>query len=368
MILFLLDPLSNFSSMQIRPDNLMVLLFTLGLLFLIINPSLRILLFVSTIFFSLAFLTSIKILPAILIVIFFVIFWKIKKKKEILIFLAGFFLPVIIFFGIFFYSGLHQEMLVQIFKDSSTIINSILNPGKLLFYFKPNNLYLFGASAKPLNWYYLISLPILSLFGGLIITYNYFRNLKHQAFDFNILLVLIFLVQLIFLFSVYSIFIQYFLPVSWLASIFAALFISSLISYPKLKFLNIASNVILLLTLILLIKVSVKNNLIRAKIDNTKTIESIKHIWQIIPKNEYVFPNYLFRPLAYPITYGLFLGDVPAQILNKYPRISVFLEKKRVKYLLLNDYTLNFLPTSEQKYIREKYKITSTIDNLWILK
>jgi hypothetical protein len=77
--------------------------------------------------------------------------------------------------------------------------------------------------------------------------------------------------------------------------------------------------------------------------------------WKQIPEGTYTFPNYLFRPSMYPITYGYFIGNVPPVILNRLPSITGSLEKYDVKILLVDDYLLSKLPVDVAMYINEHY-------------
>lgn len=258
-------------------------------------------------------------------------------------------------------------MLTQLFLDANLINNSILNPGKIPSYFKANNIFIYGIGGKTLIWYYLISLPVLTSFGLLAFFAGFYTHKK----DFNysksgIILASILIIQTIFLFVIYSVFIQYFLPISWLLAAFTAFLITWLIRVIKNKIVNFSFLVVIITLTSLLIQSGITGNNLRAKfITNT---HDFTKTWQIIPENEPVFPNTLFRPLSYPITYGAFLGDIPPQILKKLPKISDSLEKQKVKFLLLNKYTMNFLPPQEQKYIMTNYNTVNSEDGLRILK
>ena len=90
----------------------------------------------------------------------------------------------------------------------------------------------------------------------------------------------------------------------------------------------------------------------------------LKETWDKVPENAYVFPNYLFRPLSYPLTYGTFIGDVPKYIIHRYGSIEKSIEEKKVPYLLVSDYILGFMDPYSQKYVRENYHVRS--DGLYV--
>ena len=365
---FLLDPLSNFSAMQIRPDQLMLLLFTAGLLIFILNldRNSRGLHFLSAVLFSVSVLVSLKSAPSLLVISVFFVLKERKKVKNILIFLFGLALPVILFFLLFLFLGIHKQMLTQIFVDSRLMNTSLLFPGKISFYFKPDNIYLYGVPGKPVLWYYLLSLPFISLIGLLIFLKRFFKHLRTSIYRPGIILAGILSVQLATAILQYSFYIQYFLTISYLVSVFAAYCLDTVFFRQKSPYFQNFAKIILTLLLIFLVQSAITGNNLRANIGNQETILSFTRYWQLVPENEYVFPNFLFRPLAYPLTYGAFFGDIPLTIIRKLPRISDSLEKNRVKYLILNDYTLKFLPADAQKYIRDNYRLSSPQDSLWV--
>jgi hypothetical protein len=63
----------------------------------------------------------------------------------------------------------------------------------------------------------------------------------------------------------------------------------------------------------------------------------------------------LFRPLIYPIPYGYFLGDIPKEILDRYPPPEAALERNAVRLLFMDDFYLSKLPLSTQSYIGSHY-------------
>ncbi|OGG08423.1 hypothetical protein A3D05_06280 [Candidatus Gottesmanbacteria bacterium RIFCSPHIGHO2_02_FULL_40_24] len=364
--LFLLDPLSNFSAMQIRPDNLMMLFFILGLFFLVFEEKRLTFyrLFTSGLFFSLSVLTSLKIAPSVLLITVFLFFTGKLNKKTLLATIAGLILPALIFILYFSLHNLQNEMIQQLILDARTVNSAILNPGKLSAYFKPDNIYLYTRPGKPLLWYFLISLPILSLSGWLL---NLYRLVKININRFQLLLSLIFIFQIFFTLSVRSVFIQYLLPVSWLASLYSAY----LLNFP----LNLITNnsvkkiyaSLITAVLLILISLSVDINYRRAKYDNPQTGENLERLWRQIPENQYVYPNLLFRPPVYPLTYGVFIGDIPPALLSRFPKISYSLEKHQVKYLLVTEYILGFHPKEAQDYIRKNYQ-KDPVSGFWLRK
>jgi len=171
--LFLFDPFTIFVSMQIRPDNLMMTFFITALLLLYLGLSKKSgkITALSGALISLAFLTSIKILPSVVIIILILLIYGIyyHRSKIIKQFLLGFFLTMVIFLGYFLFQHSLPQMVQNIFFDPRANSNAISNPVPLGFFHWPNNAFIFGIGGKPATWIYEWILPFLALIGVYIV-------------------------------------------------------------------------------------------------------------------------------------------------------------------------------------------------------
>jgi len=163
--LFLFDPFTVFAGMQIRPDNLMMLLFTLGLLFLTISltKASKIASTIAGVTLATTLLVSLKIVPSVatVILLFSIYCFLKKKRRDLLQFTIGLVLPVLIFIIIFLTQGNLPQMIQQVFFDARKINEGLLYPSPPGNYHKPNNIYIYGVPGRPLTWTYAITLPVL---------------------------------------------------------------------------------------------------------------------------------------------------------------------------------------------------------------
>lgn len=361
--LILLDPFSVFSGMQIRPDNLMMLLFTAGLAVLMLDidqPS-EARAFPAGLLLGLSALTLLKILPPVagVSIIYGVYTVTAKKKKILAVFFSGLVLPWILFVLYTLGAGTLTLMAGDIFTDARVASNSLLHPGSFLFYFRPDNVFVFGLPGKPLNWLYTLILPVLA-FCGIAVTFSDLGKQKSRLLNRSnlkkIILAAVFVISVLSLITFPSVFLQYFLPVSWLLAAFAAVFISRVLEKSEILLKNKQLPLLILLPVFYLFSfVSIKANYNRATMDNKTTIRQFSDIWRAIPEGKDVFPNFLFRPLIYPVYYGAFIGDLPKSILKKFPPIDSVLEERKVPFLLLDSYSLMYLDWKTRQYIDSHY-------------
>lgn len=376
ILLWLFDPFTTFSGMQIRPDNLALTVYTLGLLIFtygIFNQS-KVLTFISGIIISLALLISMKILPSSFSIILIFLFYCILKKRiaRFIFFLSGLILPIILFFGYYFLRGSLGEMFSQVFIESQQIVNYWFSFAPLGMLFMPNNDTFYGLPGRPANWVYVWILPIIGFAGAL---QAFSAIVKQKKFEVTEMLTIILVLSLVgqwsVLFYAQSVFAQYFLPITWLMALFGALFIKELInSVQSIKFLQVSFVACLLFLLINLYATSIRANLGRAKITWQIQVQEIEKLWQRFPENEPVFQNILFRPLAYPVPVGYNIELFPKERIEKLPDLASFLEKKAPKEIYIPEHVVinfQYIKPGWRDYIFSHYEKTKEQD-VWVRK
>lgn len=341
--LFLLDPFVVFSSMQVRPDNLMMTLWTIGLLLLARKRQ-----FSSGICIGLALLTLIKILPSFFIVLVLLILYR-----RLLRFAVGFAIPIILFLLYLTYVGALPEFIRQ-FGQSKTAYDIFRYPVPIGNFYLPNNIYVFGSAGKPLPWVYVWILPLLAAAG----VYQLVTHLNKKDM-LPILLMLSLGAQWFSLFPLPVVFMQHYLPISWLFSVFAAVSLSQIIQKNKIV------AIFFLICFVLFATASTKANINRSHMEGGELIARYEFLWRKIPADKSAFPALLFRPPVYPVPFGYYLGNVPDPILSRLPPIPETLEAKRVQFLLIDDYLWSLLKPDVQSYITNHYVREQGDPELW---
>lgn len=370
--LFLLDPFTVFSGMQIRPDNLMLTIFPGALLLFILalKKSSRILLFLSGVGIALTLLISIKIAPSILVFLSLYFFYCLKKHeyKNLIQFFLGFTFLFLLFFLFLLSQGSLFQGIQQMFIDSGANSNSLAFPVPYGFFYLPNNGFIYGLNGKPLSVVYVWILPIIAFMGGYrSIT---IKSISHSESKEDLLKKILFLslsAQLIMLFLYHSVSVQYYLPTSFYYAIFAPVFLQDLFSlFNNFKILKNGVILLVFIFLIALTKTSIDANFSRSQNSFTYNNERLNSVWTNIPPDSSSFPNTLFRPLSYPIIYGYNPLDLPSYVLDRYPPIEKVLEKNKIPYLALGDPPLPpYLKPEAQVYILSHYKKAENIPELW---
>lgn len=371
--LLLMDPFTVFVGMQIRPDNLMMLFFIIGLLvfFTAVKRGARWLNFAAGFFLSISLLILLKIIPSIVVVLLIATaFFTMKKKFSQLGFLlAGFTLPWLLFLIFLTINHLLKEAIQQVFWDSMVMNNAIKNPMSLAYFFRPNNLYVFGYRGKSLTWLYVWLLPLMAFLGFLIMAVRVKLSLKknravEQAPKVTVMAVL--LAQMIWTFSIRGFFLQYFLTISWLWALFAGVFMAEIICLSKRFYLSKFIQIAYVALLIIFAMASIRANLFRSTVGNSSLIEQYEKLGKIIPRSEPTYPNLLFHPVAYPLTYGTNFWDLPESILRRYGPVQKWLDGYNIKYILLGSYAMDFVDYQTKEYILDNYQMAS--DGLFIRK
>lgn len=365
--LLLLDAFTIFAGMQIRPDNLMMVWYLSGFLFVCyamtgaVHRRLR-LLTLAGVMYGLACITMIKILPSIVITTALLWFWCVmqKKQRSFLFFVAGLLIPVVLFVLSQVYSGTLMQMVQHVFIDAQLLSKSILYPTHAVYFYHQNNILLFGFNGKPLTWVYVFLLPALAVAGTALTTRSLYRaGLRYH--DGRILLksilVVSFFAQVLFTFTFSGAFIQYFLSLSWLFAIFAAVTLEALYrgirSYPYGVAIAMAAYFVFLAVFSW---VSFRANMYRSRVGSDQLIADYARMWQRIPPNVSTYPNFLFRPIIYPLPFGAFIGDVHPRILTRLGSVADALEKHQVRYVFFDPYSRSFHDRKTRDYIDAHYE------------
>ncbi|MFA6016875.1 MAG: hypothetical protein WC744_02205 [Patescibacteria group bacterium] len=366
--LFLFDPFTVFSSMQIRPDNLMMIFYILGFLIFVIGffKSSKPLLFLSGTVFGLSFLTLIKITPqlATLFVIYGIYCVLNREFKNFILLLDGFVLSVFLFCLYHLFNGSFFSMIEQVFIFSFSLPSLMTNQVPYGFFHQPNNGFIYGLMGKPLTWAYVWVLPLLASAGA----YLKLKNINNKKQLVQVILVVGLVVQYLFLLNLSMVFIQYYIPFQWLLALFAAVMLEDLIfnKFPSGFFHQLFKSGLFIIFLIL-VYVSVQANNARTVFRSEPQISQFAPIWSKVPQNAAIFPSILFRPIAYPLSvYDDQLNnfDTFSSVKNTFPKHIDSFEKNKVPYLVIDDpikfYTLE---PGLDKYIENHYqKIDSQIN------
>lgn len=371
VLLFLLDPFVIFSSMQIRPDNLMVLLWTFGLLIFTrgLFSMKKLPFFLSGVVIGFAGLTLLKIVPSIIVfVVLLTMFAYIKKLwSQCMLLVLGIFMATAAFFSYFLLAGDIGEVIKQLILEVHTAYSVFRIPVPLGNFYLPNNIYIFGFPGQPLTWVYVWVLPLLAAAGAyqsIITVLTRHGESKKDLIVF--VLIASGVTQWALLFFSPVVFIQHYLPVSWLFSLFAAVAMTRLLEATK-SFPHLRSFTVSLVTIgIVSVGISsIRANFRRSEMDSTRIIAKYQMYWSKIPESALVFPHFLFRPPVYPVPYGYFIGNVPAEIFARLPDIPSVLEKKKVPFLFLSDYAFGLLPKTARDYMSTHYERVAGDEELW---
>jgi len=359
--MFLLDPFVVFSSMQIRPDNLMMTVYTVGLLLFTLalykpKPASS---YMAGIFLGTSLLILPKILPSIGIMLIALSVWSIIKKKYIFAgaSLVGLASPFVLFAFYCLLNGSFTEMFTQAVLEAKAAYSHFPIHIPLGNFYIPDNFLVYGTMGKPLTWFYAWFLPFAACIGIFVTVMEY---LKKHFIDtsgvLKLMLALSLFAQWGALFFLQVIFMQHYLPISWLYALFAAVTIDyTLTTISTYKGARATAKIALTVLAVVMILTSIRNNIHRSKMDSTNLITAFTNRWLQIPEGTYTFPNYLFRPSIFPVTYGYFIGNVPPAILNRLPNIPARIEQYQIPFLLVDEYLMSKLPVEVAAYIQNHY-------------
>lgn len=370
LLLFLLDPFTVFNGMQIRPDNLAVFFITLGILSLVVSHFKKFsLIFLAGVACGIALITSIKIVPG-LGVLFFFLCWESFRRREtktLQVFIAGICVPVALF--VLYFARFHMvgEMLQSLLVYAKANVDAVVNPALLGIFYWPDNGYIYGFMGRPPSWFYAWLLPVFAFPSAYGAIRGYFSGGRKQEDFFGAVLGGALFVHFISLLFVHSVFTQYFLSLSWLYVLFFAVTMRDILmlsyEFPVAKKII---GMILAVALIILYGSSIAGNIDRINtFADRNQVAKITKRWQELPPETPIFTNYLFRPLAYPISYGYFVGDMPQTALLRMPKLSSVIEQERLPRLLIGDYAFQFLNAEDRTYISTHYRRVPADAELW---
>lgn len=375
VLLFLLDPFTVFNGMQIRPDNLMMTFYVVGLFLLLLSvmKKRKAGIAIAGACIGLSLLAMIKIIPSIFILIIF-FFWRSVRQRDFRpfrVFLLGFLTPVVLFSLYFIFNNSFLEMFTHVVIYAKAHIDAVLNPALLGIFYWPDNGYIYGFMGRPPSWWYAWILPIFAFPSALkaIVAYSSKGEKSNKDFILGLLGASLFAhyVSMLVIRSVYT---QYFVSLSWLYVLFFVLTIRDVL---MIQFESPWMKKGLILFLVVLLSIlyssSIKGNVYRASAFSARELEKkITSRWRMMPAQTPVFFDYLFRPLAYPIPYGFFYGEIPGTALAKMPDLAGELTRLQLQKLVIGQYAFQFLPSHVQSYIHGHYDQTKQDTDVWVRK
>jgi len=362
IFLLFLDPFNAMTSMQIRPDNLMLTVYLAGLLVMIKGVNLKspAHFFISGLLLGLSFLITMKMAPSILaiFIIFGIYSLSIRKFSDLICLIIGFIVPLTIYSLIYLFNGSFPLMFQEVFIDSPKLIMSMYAPFGFLY--QPYNAYIFGTADKPLTWVYVWLIPLWAAIGTYIAVAEVFSKKIIERIDLvKLVLVATLWIQWLILFFLNGVFVQYYLIYTWFMPMVAGYFYYYFLknNVKNITLQNIFSVIFFILFIVFSVS-SIKGNLAHAKISDKSTPELLKSYWKIIPENARVFPSILFRPITYTVPYGLIAQPelLPSSMRKKLPPVIDVLEANKADYIIVDDINvLNKLDNRFSSYLEEKF-------------
>lgn len=360
IILLLLDPFTVFSSMQIRPDNLMIVVFTLGLVVLVLARS-KWWTIAAGVLVALAFLINVKIFPSLMLLILIYIYNSLatKKWRQLRLLTVGCCISFTLFSLYFILTNSFGPMVQQMIIEPQKFLATTVYPTRLGFFFAPDNIYIYGLPGKPLTWIYAWVLPFIG-FGGALL------QAKEKFSPIRIYLTLTLVAQWLLLFTLQTAFIQYYTPVNWLFALFGAYAIVSFMkAFKTRRLLYTLSLIAITIAILSLTRVSIEANYARSTMRGSDVVAKFERIWERIPQDSAVFPDFLFRPLGYPMTSGYVIGVRTRELQNRYGDVSDYLEKNHVSFVFRNTYMADYYSPQTNAYIDSHFMKDPGIEELY---
>lgn len=373
-ILLLLSPFAVFAEMQMRPDNLMLTVFLTGLVISTYawKSGKTIAYILGSFFIMLSLLILMKIFPSVVMFFFVSFVWLLKERKwnQIAGIGTGILAAWLLYLFPFLISNTFTEMIQQVFVESFSSYSGVFEyPVPLGFFYRPGNPALYGLPGKPVNWIFSW-IVLIGSGAGIFHLFEQFFEIKTKWKKPILFIVLLsFLGQFAFLFLVESVFIQHYITVNWLFALLTAVVCIYVFRYAqKIPLGTVTYASFLIVALVILIVQSSKANYARSTIRSDELVYRLSAIWSLIPENESVFPNILFRRLGYPVPAGHFIGNMPESILNRLPSIPVSLVRNNTKYVYIDTYYFERIPHEAQQYIQSMYSVSQQDPQLYIRK
>jgi len=371
VVLYLFDPFTVFSGMQVRPDNLMMTFYLAGvflILFWFLNKKPSLLPWAGLLLGA-SVVSLVKNIPATLIVALFTLIQlhKTRNYRHMVQFIAALVLPAVCIGVWAWHQGILPFMIQQIVFDAKQLNDTLRYPENILNYYWPPNFVLYGFPGRPVTWVYELCLPLLA-FAGMFTT---FLNLKMFGAKGRLVgwFTAACLLQWVSLLFVRSVFIQYFLPVSWFLAVFAAYTLTR--TYEAIGVGRFYRQIISAAAILMLIGglvVSWKANNTRALSSYAAQKAYLTTQWRIIPETATVFPGAVFRVNIYPLGLETNFVDLPSNLLKRYGSPSVYLQRYRIPYIVLDPYNFSFLDAQTQIYIKAHYQQDLQDQNMWTLR
>lgn len=372
-VLLLLDPFTTFSGMQIRYDNLMLTVYTLGI-FLCIWAMKRknlILLAIAGGLLAFSFLIMAKILPSLVVFLFTFSMWSITRRKwrELFACISGGFIVALLYSVPFLLGGTFLSMITQAFIAPRSFHASTLYPTYVGFLYQPDNIFIYGLPGRPLTWVYAWGLPILGFAGAYAAIVSRLGRSPWRIADVvTVSMAVGLFMHWLLLFFLPLVLAQYYLPISTYYALFGAASIAQAWQAVQgRRGIRVGFFMALAVSVVFLVRTSFQANMARAKIDTHWTVAAYQKLWNIVPPDHAVFPEVLFRPIAYPLFAGYFTCCAKGgALLATYKPIHTYLAVRNVRFLVLRDYVLGFLPTETKRYIGKNYTKNAAYPDLYV--
>jgi hypothetical protein len=370
----LFSPFVIFTEMQIRPDNLMLTVFLAGLVIttIALKKNNAIIMGLASFVTAWSVLLLMKIAPSIFAygTILGIYFLFNKKWKMLIASAIGAVLAFITFSLPFVFYGVWGEMMTQVFLESVKSYSGVFEfPVPFTFFYHPSNEALYGLPGKPLTWLFNLALPLLGAAGLFVGVFSPSHIKKTEGWKHVLFFILLFsgVFQWIFLTQLESVFLQHYIMVDWVYVIGTTILIMSIIH--SLRSFPVGQLLVCIFLIIFagfLAKTTIQANTLRANWNADGLISWYKNVWNQIPEGDAAFPNILFRPLAWPVPTGHFIGNIPKSILARLPKISDTLEARKTKHLLVDQYLFDRLPDEAKVYIKSHYTLLPTDPAIYV--
>jgi 4-amino-4-deoxy-L-arabinose transferase-like glycosyltransferase len=375
IFLVILDPILAMSSFQIRPDNLMMLLITISLYCYIQarKTGKAILFILSGVFMALSFLTLMKILATVVVFLGVLIISGIHRKRIVQegVAVCAFFLTIALFLLMLMVRGMFQGFVEQSWMDPMFFFSAIQYPIPYGFYFKEGNNWIFGPGLRPISWIFAqLLFPLSGV--GLASAFDQVVNSRIPSLLRDILIIFVgsLIAQWIWLLTVPSIFVQYYVPINWIVAVLGGIAIERLLQMANRKkiFIRTMSYLSIITVFCVLSLGSYRANIFRSNIDSKEITAQLESMWKAVPGDSPVFPPILFRPVVYYFPYRMPFPEVPAQVLMRFPPLKDQLIRNNLQYVYNDTYYISNIPQDAQDYIRSTFVPGGIDDQIFIRK
>lgn len=359
VFLFIMDPFAVMTVMQIRPDNLMLFLFSCGLYSYILarKSQKKLYFFIAGACISLSLISLMKIIPSVGMFLMIAVLsaWQRKTLKDEGVLLLGFFMTSACIFGLFMIQGSLNGVIQQTIFDPFVVFNALLYPVPYGFYHREGNMWFYGPWNRSIAWIYAQVMMPLAGFGLASAIQQIQAKVNPLVRDILIILSGALVFQWLWLLTVPSIFIQYYLPINWIIVVLAGIAGYQILELTKHKYVQLFVYSSTGLLLLLFSYGTVKTNIFRAGIRSDGTYQKLESLWKATPENSQVFPSVLFRPIAFPLPYRVHFTEFPEAVMRRFPPLKETLIKQNIQYIYNEGGVIDSLPLDAHDYIRENF-------------